>query len=397
VKGAVGSNDILIIGASAAGVSAAREIRAVDSSVPVRLFSEEPEWPYYRPFLTEAIGDEGVTKRSGFFLSAEEWYEKNGIEVRRGEKVTRIDTAAREIVTAGGERHSYGRCIIATGSRPFVPFPDAGERGNVFAVRTLRDTAAVRECAKRSSSAIIVGGGLLGLEAAYALSAKGLAVTVLEASERILPRQLDEECAEIAGRIIKNNNVELVMGVTADSILGEGNATGLGLSNGDELSADMVIFSIGVRPAVELARDCGIRVDRAIVVNERMETSEPGIYACGDAAEFMGKTIALWMPAVRQGKIAGSNAAGLAARYEEEVYPAVLNLFGSRIFSAGQLCQDIPDGEYRPCMDKDEEKGHFRKTFYIDDRLAGFILIGNVSDSKELLSTLKKGASPASG
>ncbi len=388
------SGDILIIGASAAGVSAAREIRAVDPTVPVRLFSEEPVFPYYRPFLTEAIGDEAVEERSGFFLNAEGWYEKNGIEVRRGEKVAHIDTGAREIVTARGDRHSYGRCIIATGSHPFVPFPNACERENVFAVRTLRDAADVRECAKRSSSAIVVGGGLLGLEAAHFLSARGLRVTVLEASDRILPRQLDEECAEIACRIIEKNSVELILGVTADSILGEGRATGLKLSTGAELSADMIVFSIGVRPSVELARECGIRVDRAIVVNEMMETSEPGIYACGDAAEFMGKTMALWMPAVKQGKIAGSNAAGRAARFEDEVYPAVLNLFGTRLFSAGSLCQDMSDGEYRPCMDKDEEKGHYRKTFYIDDRLAGFILIGNVSESKRLLDEFRNGAPP---
>lgn len=387
----MGSRDILIIGASAAGVSAAKEIRAVDSNVPVKLFSEESEWPYYRPFLTEAISDEGVEKRSGFFLNAEGWYEKNGIELRRNEKVVRIDPEAREIFTEAGDRHPFARCIIATGSRPFVPIADARERGNVFAVRTLRDAMSVRECAKQSSRAIVVGGGLLGLEAAHFLSARGLAVTVIEASERILPRQLDEECAEIAGRIIEKNRVELVMGKTVDSILGKGRATGLRLATGEELPADMIIFSIGVRAAVELARDCGIDVGRAIIVNERMETSVKGIYACGDAAEFMGKTIALWMPALRQGKIAGSNAAGKAARFEDEVYPAVLNLFGTRLFSAGDLCQERPEGEFRPCMEKDEEKGHYRKTFYIDDRLAGFILIGDVSESKKLLDAMKKG------
>lgn len=390
------TRDILIIGASAAGVSAAREIRAVDSSVPVKLFSEERDWPYYRPFLTEAIGDEGVEKRSGFLLNPEEWYEKNGIEVKRDEKVVRIDPGEREILTAGGERHSFGRCIIATGSRPFVPFPNALERENVFAVRILRDAAAVRQCAERSTSAIVVGGGLLGLEAAHFLSARGLAVTVVEASDRILPRQLDPEYAEIACGIIEKHNVELVMGKTVESIMGEGRATGLRLSTGDELPADMIIFSMGVRPDVELARDCGIRVERAIVVNERMETSLPGIYACGDVAEFKGRTIALWMPAVRQGKTAGSNAAGHPAVFEEEVYPAVLNLFGTRLFSAGDLCQERPEGEYRPCTERDDEKGHYKKTFYIDDRLAGFILIGNISESKKLLDSMKKGV-PAAG
>lgn len=153
----------------------------------------------------------------------------------------------------------------------------------------------------------------------------------------------------------------------------------------------MIIISIGVRPNVDLAKQCGIQVNRAIVVNERMETSIPGIYACGDVAEFNGKSIALWMPAMRQGKVAGSNAAGKPAQFVDEVYPAILNSFGTRIFSVGDLCLERKEGEYRTHFVKDAGKGNYKKMFFVDDKLAGFILIGDISESQKLTGAIKAG------
>jgi len=387
----MGTNAIVIIGASAAGISAAREIRAVDGDVPIRIFSEEKHYPYYRPMLTEYIGDSDVEKRANFLLNTEKWYGEKKIELMLGQKIVSIDPAGKTVETASGEKHAYGRLILANGSSPFVPFKDAQGKGNVHSVRTLDDAKAVQAQAEQVKTAVVIGGGLLGLEAAHSLMNAGIRVTVIEGSDRVLPRQLDPECSVILNDIITRKNVTLMLGKSIEGIAGGENATGVRLAGGEEVPADMIVISIGVRPNVDLARQCGIQVNRAVVVNERMETSIPGIYACGDVAEFNGKCIALWMPAMRQGKVAGSNAAGKDAAFVDEVYPAILNSFGTRIFSVGDLCLERQEGECRVHFESDPDRGNYKKMFFVDEKLAGFILIGDISESQKLTAAIKAG------
>jgi NAD(P)H-nitrite reductase large subunit len=387
------SESIIIIGASAAGVSAAREIRSVNPDVPVQIFTEETYLPYYRPFLTEYIGDDSVEKRSNFYLNPENWYEEKKISLHRGEKIIAVDAPAKTVETAAGKKHPYGKLILANGSSPFIPLKDAMSKKHVYSVRTLGDARAVHERAKENSPAIVIGGGLLGLEAAYSLTKKGIPVTVIEVGDRILPRQLDIECSSILQEVISGTSVKLLTGKSVESITGGDEATGVKLASGEELTAGMIIFSIGVRPNVDLAKCCGAQVNRAVVVNERMETSVAGIYACGDVAEFKGKNIALWMPAMKQGKVAGSNAAGKETLFVDEVYPAVLNSFGTKIYSVGDLCSDRKDGEYRVHTVKNADKKSYKKLFFVNDIIVGLILIGDISESQKLITAIKTGAS----
>lgn len=383
---------ILIIGASSAGVSAAREIRAIDPAVPVILLTEERHMPYYRPSLTEYIGDSKVEGRSNFFLNPETWYRDKNVILKLGTKVVRIDPAGKKVETASGEQFSFGKLILANGSTPFVPFKDAAGKNNVFSIRTLDDARAANELSGTVKAAVVIGGGLLGLEAAHSLSGKGVRVTVIEGSDRILPRQLDPDSSQILQNILAAANVSLVLGRTIESIQGEGSATGVKLADGEVIPAEMVIISIGVRPNVEIARSCGIAVNRAVVVNGRMETSIPGIYACGDVAEFNGKCISLWMPAMKQGKVAGSNAAGRPVEFLDEVYPAIFNSFGTRIYSAGDICQDRKEGECRIHSTGDAAKNHHKKLFFLNDKLVGFILIGDISEAQKLAMAVKNGS-----
>lgn len=383
---------ILIIGASAAGVAAAREIRAVDQAVPVNIITEERHLPYYRPSLTEYIGDSKIEARSNFFLNPEAWYREKNVGLKLGTKVVQIDPAGKTVKTASGEQFSFGKLIFANGSTPFVPFKDAAGKSNVFSIRTLDDARAVNELSGKVKTAVVIGGGLLGLEAAYSLIGKGVKVTVIEGSDRILPRQLDPESSLIVQDIVTGAGVSLVLGRPIESIQGAGSATGVKLVDGEIIPAEMVIISIGVRPNSEIAKSCGITVNRALVVNERMETSIPGIYACGDVAEFNGKCVSLWMAAMKQGKVAGSNAAGKPAQFLDEVYPVILNSFGTRIYSAGDICQDKKEGECRVHATSDIVKNHHKRLFFINDRLAGFILIGDISDAQKLAMAVKNGS-----
>jgi nitrite reductase (NADH) large subunit len=384
------SNDpIVIIGASAAGVSAAREIRSIEADIPIRMLTEERHLPYYRPSLTEYIGDSNVESRSNFLLNQESWYRDRNVELSLGTTVVAIDPAGKTVATGSGETFSYGTLILANGSTPFVPFKDAAGKKNVFSIRTLDDARAANDLSGKVKTAAVIGGGLLGLEAAHALSAKGVKVTVIEGADRILPRQLDAESSLILQTIVTGADVALVLGKSIEAIQGEGSATGVRLTDGEVIPVDMVIISIGVRPNVGIAKDCGIAVNRAVVVNERMETSVPGIYACGDVAEFNGKCISLWMPAMKQGKVAGSNAAGKPAEFLDEVYPAILNSFGTRIYSIGDICQDKKEGEYRVHMTGGPGINQHKKLFFVEDRLVGFILIGDISESQKLAMAVK--------
>jgi NAD(P)H-nitrite reductase large subunit len=387
------SEQIIIIGASAAGISAAREIRAVNKDMPVLMFNEEEQYPYYRPMLTEYIGDDTVVKRTNFFLNPEKWYAEKNVDLRRAEKVIRIDPTAKNIETDKGKIYEYGKLILANGSSPFVPLKDALSKKNVFTIRTMNDAMAVYDLAGKIKCAAIIGGGLLGLEAASTLRSRGVNVSVIEVSDRILPRQLDEECSLILQDIVSGQNVSLILGKSIESIAGEDIATGVTLGSGETVPAEMVIFSIGVRPNVELACNSGIAVDRAVIVNEKMETSVSHIYACGDVVEFNGKNIALWMPALKQGKVAGSNAAGKELTFADESYPAVLNSFGTRIFSIGNICLTGNDGEYKLHIFKDKEKNHYKKLFFINNKLVGFILIGDISESQKLGAAIRSGTS----
>jgi NAD(P)H-nitrite reductase large subunit len=381
----------IIIGASAAGISAAREIRSIAADMPVRVFSEESHYPYYRPLLTEYIGDSGVEKKPNFYLNPESWYREKNIELNLGEKVVAIDMAARTVETASGKKHAFGRLILANGSSPFIPLKDAMKIRNVFSVRTLNDARTVHAQAGKVKKAIVIGGGLLGLEAAYSLTGKGIQVAIIELADRILPRQLDTECSVILQNIVTRKNIDLMMGKSVESITGGDVATGVKLSTGEDVPGEMVIYSIGVRPNVELAKNSGISVSRAVVVNERMETSVPGIYACGDVVEFNGKNIALWMPALRQGKVAGSNCAGKPAVFADEMYPAILNSFGTRVYSLGDICQDRAEHEYLLHMTKDMDKDHYKKMFFINEKIVGTILIGDISESQKIAAAIKSG------
>lgn len=384
---------IVIIGASAAGGSAAREVRSLNKDAQVILFSEENHYPYYRPYLTEYIGNSKVKEKSNFFIMNEQWCREQGVVLNLGRKIVSIDTKGKTVTDDAGKSASYERLILACGSRPFVPHPDVLSRKNVFAVRTLDDAEKVFHYANGIARAVIIGGGLLGLEAAHALIGRGIHVTIIELSERLLPNQLDPAGSEFYSKLISQEKLRLVLGKKIASMECDDKVNALLLEGGETVEADMVIYSVGVRSNIGVARDAGIEVNRALVVNEKMETSVPGVYACGDVAEYRGQTVSLWMNAVRQGKVAGANAAGGNAVIGNDLYPAVLNSFGTRIFSVGNICAAAGVSGFRDSVTADAGKGHYRKLFFQDEKLVGFILIGDIAESQKLLNGLKNGIS----
>ncbi len=379
---------IAIIGASAAGLTAAQEARKVTATAEITLISEEPHLPYHRPSLTELIGDDTVEKRATFYLQKEEWFAEQKIRLLRGLKATAVDREKRTVALSDGSFAEgfgpqaattlpYDRLILAVGSKPFVPMAGVLEKENVFAVRTLDDARRVSTCTDAAKSVVIIGGGLLGMEAAGALLKKKLAVHIIELADRALPIQLDPEGSQLFGKIIAAQGIFFHLSAQTDRIAGEKRATSVVLKSGEEIPADMVIFSIGVRANIELAQAIGLTVNRGIVVNEKMETSVPGIYACGDCAEF-GRGVQLWMPAVKQGTVAGVNASGGTAQFKPDDYPAMLKVFGTQVYSVGDVGRDPDPSVYTTLRGGDETAGIYKKFYLRGGKLVGGILIGDI-------------------
>lgn len=380
---------IIIIGASAAGVSAVKEIRKVNKKGELFLFSNEKHLPYYRPFLTEYLGNRQIEAKANFTLNSKQWFQNNDINLMLDEKVIEINTFSKSIKTSKNNIFEYDKLIIANGSSPFIPIEKALQKENVYAVRNFDDAKAVELLSREIKRVTIIGGGLLGLEAADALLKRGLAVTVIEFSARLLPLQLDPAGSAILEKVVKEKGVTLKLDTVAESLIGDETVSAVKLKSEEEIKTDLVIFSVGIRANLSLAKGCRLETGRGIIVNDKMETSLADIYACGDVAEF-GRTPALWMPALKEGRVAGLNAIGETASFLADEYPAVLNSFGIRVYSIGDICASGDIKDYLTMGFDDPEKMIYKKLYFKNDRLCGGIMIGDIKKSMILSKSINQ-------
>ncbi len=255
-------------------------------------------------------------------------------------------------------------------------------------MRHAKDGKEIKEYSKERNTGAVIGGGILGLEAANELKNLGLSVTVIEVADRILPRQLDEDASRILEEIVKEAGVTFKKGVGTKEIVGDDKVSGILLDNGEVVDAEVVIVSTGVKANSGIAEGCGIEIKRAIVVNDKMETSVPGVYACGDCAEYAGINYALWSEALEQGKAAGINVAGGEASYKTIVPSTTLNAFGTKVFSIGDVGSD-PNVEYE--IYEELNGTNYRKLYFKNNALSGGILIGDTSKTVALMDGFEKG------
>ena len=322
----------VILGGGVAAVSAADAIRRRDHTGPVMIFSAEEELPIRRPMLTkdfgEALGD--------LSLHPARWYAERSITLRLGCAVTAVDAIAKTVTTGHGEVVSYDKLIFATGAECFVP-PFAGHnRDNVFTIRhqaDIRKIVGAMKGVKCVREAVVIGGGVLGLEAASELYRSGLKLTVLEAAPQILGRQVDAATAARLREHLMSMGVLCLEGVSIQTV-GE---DGVHLSDGRVFPAQLVVVSCGNRAHLAEAKAAGVQTDRAIVADRHMATNLPDIYACGDCAQVDGINLQLWAEADAQGKIAGANAAGERLCYAPQLLGLSLEGFGISLFAAGDV------------------------------------------------------------
>lgn len=375
------SKKYLVLGGGAAALEAARAIRERDRTGGITMISEEKYLPYNRPMLTKAM----ITDFDGSQLAVEkqEWYDSNHISVVLDTKVTSIDPAKKS-VKCGDLELVYDKLIYALGARCFVPPFKGADLPKVLTVRGIDDARKIRQMLPGVKKAAVIGGGVLGLEGAWTLVRAKVDVTVIETADRLLPRQLTPAASEMLGRIVENSGVHFLTGVSTEAITEQG----VLLKDGREIPADLVIISTGVRANTEIAKAAGITVDRAITVNEKMETNLPDIYAAGDCAQFNGVNYALWSQSVEEGKTAGANAAGDALAYETVDGALTFNGCGTSLFAIGDNGMN-PEKNYRTAELKDMKRSQYEKYTFENNRLVGVILIGDTSRLAELSQKVK--------
>ncbi|MBE6067251.1 MAG: NAD(P)/FAD-dependent oxidoreductase [Clostridium lundense] len=376
----------IIIGNGAAGFYAADAIRQKNSKAYITMISEESYYSYYRPSLSEYLAKEISDKK--LYLKNKNWFEENSINLKLNTKVENILTKENEIVLSDGTCLKYDKLILANGARNFIPPTSGAEKNGVFSLRTINDADKIISYGKKSKKAVVIGGGLLGLEAAWELRNLGLDVTVVEFFPRLLPRQLDEEGAEIFKNQISNCGINVILGDSLVEILGNDNVTNIKLKSGTTLDTDMVLFSVGIRANKELAEQCGIRTDKSVVVNEKMETNIPNIYACGDVAELNGRNYGIWPAAVQMGKVAGTNASGDELIFKDFVSSTIFSSMNTNLFSSGYFDDECDILSY-----KNEDNRIYKKLFFKDNKLVGCILLGDTSLSIKIVKGIREGYS----
>lgn len=382
-----------IIGAGIAGVSAAETIRRRDPDGEIVLFSAERQLPYSRPMLTKK------PLRSLFLhqhpIREADWYRDMRIGLLTGVRVLSLDRQARLIRTAQEDYH-YSKCILATGAVSFMPPFPGSELEGVYTVRTEADMAAVMLRASFSRRAVIIGGGVIGMECAFLLSEYGLDVTLLEAMPYLMAKQLDQETSETYRACL--SGMQVFTNIAVAALEGGREVEGVRLQDGRFFPCELVLVSCGVRAETALAAAAGLEVNRGVVVDESMRTTDENIYACGDCAEFRGENYALWAEALPQGCVAGENVSGGSAVYTGCDHSLIINHPKYALFAIGELhagqpvshcsVEEAPDGRFEV---NTRQKAQYSRLFYDGKRLCGAALIGNLSALHSIRSELLNG------
>lgn len=382
------SNDtedrFVIVGGGIAALSAANAIRQRNATASITMLSEEAYKPYYRPVLSAYLTEELPADR--IYVYDEAWYEENQVEVRVQTRVTALDTASKTLTLENGESLNYDKLILATGAHSNIPPIKGADKKGVYALRSMKDAEVLKAAMQDAKKAVVVGGGVLGLEAVWAMVSAGLEVTVVEFMERIMPRQLDESSSQRLQKLMESKGVRLCLGVSTDEILGDEAVKGVKISSGEVLEADLVLLSTGVRPNVALAQEAGLNVDKGIVVDEAMRTSASNVYAAGDVAQYNDKLIGLWPVATEMGKVAGAAAAGDWVEYKQPTISTLLIAFDMELFSIGDV--NVSPEEARITETYDPKENFYKKSFLKDGVLVGEIIIAPRVDTGESMRNI---------
>ena len=380
----------VIVGGSAAGVSAIEAIRSLDRTSPIELFSDEETPLYSRVLLTYYIA--GAISKEDLHFRPLEFFNENNVTPHLGKRVKSVSPDSKSIETEDGKNHTFDKLLIATGSSPKTLNIPGVDKEGVCGLRNMEHAQKIISRSDKTDTVCILGGGLIGLRDGYALAARGLKVKMIVKSNRVLSQMLDEESSAMVQERLQGHGIEIRTGRDGVEILGKGSVEGIMLDNGEKIDCQMVIIGKGVDPNVGLISSTGIEVKEGIVADENMRTSAPDIYVAGDVAETFdisrGRTSvnAIWPCAFEQGRIAGLNMAGQEARYVGSFRMNSLDIYGLPAISLGIT---RPDGDRLQEVTR-RTRDMYRKLVLEDGRIVGAILVGQVQKAGLLSTLLRK-------
>jgi NADPH-dependent 2,4-dienoyl-CoA reductase/sulfur reductase-like enzyme/ferredoxin len=370
-----------------AGVTAADHVRRRHPLAQIDLVAEESHHLYNRMGIGRLVY--GRSAMHGLYLNPEKWYEEHGITAWLNTRAHGINRASGHVRLATGEKLPYDRLIIATGSSSFVPEIEGFGAPGTFVLRTADDALGMRAFAQRHGArrAVVAGGGLLGLEAAYALHKFGLRTTVLERGDRLLARQLDARAAQLLRDYLQGLGLEILTNAETQALSANGRVNRAVLADDRSLPADLFLVAAGIAPNVRLAKDAGLAVNRGVLVDDRMRTQDHSILAAGDVAEHEGRVHGLWPVAVEQAEVAADNAVGGDKLYTGSIPFTILKVVGIDLTSVGRF-QERPGDEV---VALEEPGGRYRKLVIEDGRIVGAILLGYSSEVAAVRTAISRG------
>jgi nitrite reductase (NADH) large subunit len=383
------SEPLVIIGNGMAAARLVEELgRQALGRYSVLVVGAEPHLAYNRVLLSSVLA--GEMPREETELKPRSWWERQGVTLVYGRRAAGIDRDNRQVVLEDGTRMAYARLVLATGSDPIrLPKPGMDLPG-VVTFRDHDDVGAMLAAAGPATRAVVIGGGLLGIEAAYGLAATGTRVTLLHLMDRLMERQLDAEAAAMLKAALEARGITVLLGADTAAVEGDGCVEAVRLADGRELPCDIVVAAVGIRPNATLAREAGLEVGRGIVVDDRLTTSDPAIHAIGECAEHRGTCYGLVEPAYQQAAVLARHLAGRSAAYEGTVLSTNLKVSGVPVFSAGDF---LGAAGTESIVWRDPGLATYRKLVLRDGALAGAVLFGETADALWYLDLIRAGRS----
>ncbi len=363
----------VIIGGGPAGLRCAE--RLAEAGQRVTVIGAEPGLPYNRVALSQHLA--GDTVEHDLITHDADRLAALRIDWRPSTRVAAIDRGTKTLRLEGGETVPYGHLVLATGSAPFrLPLPGA-DMPCVLMYRTLQEVRTMLDTARGGGRAIVIGGGLLGLEAAVGLARRGMRVTILHGVDRLMERQLDHAAAHMLARHLRGQGIAVELSAATVAIAGVDRATGVVLKDGRTIAAELIVMAVGIRPEAGLARTAGLVVERGIVVDDAMQTSDPTVHAIGECAQHQGQCCGLVAPAFAQAEIAARHMLGETVAYVPTADATVLKVAGAGVWSAG----DIAAADVETLVYDDPVAGEYRKFLLRDQCLVGAVLYGETGDA----------------
>lgn len=379
---------LVMIGNGMAGVRTLEELlKLTPDRYEIIVFGAEPHPNYNRIMLSPVLAGEKTI--DDIILNGRDWYDENNIDLIAGDPVVEIDRLKQTVTTRGGKTAAYDRLLITTGSNPFIiPVPGYDKQG-VMGYRDIADVEAMLEAARRHKKAVVIGGGLLGLEAAYGLTRQGMQVTVVHLLDSLMERQLDKTASAMLKVSLEERGMDFRMEAQTAEILGDDRVTGVRFVDGSEVEADLVVMAVGIRPNIALAQQAGLHCERGIVVNDTMQTFDPKIYSVGECVQHRGQCYGLVAPLFEQAKVAANHLAQMGiARYEGSVTSTKLKVTGVDLFSAGEFNEGEGD---ETLVLQDPSQGVYKKLVIRDSKIKGAVLYGDTLDGTWYFTLLREG------